>query len=151
MPTPSSKADAVAVSVIDESIESYGDIASSAEEKEIVPALRAFMEAKADGRYQRACSLSIAYIRNQLDQIAERAKPGTLERKGCPGGLEAMVEPLAHELLVQATQIDVALIKVDGGEAFVVYSTPGVRSEIMYLKREGGEWKVGKVNADRLL
>jgi hypothetical protein len=128
----------VAISALDESIETYGHTATSREQEAILASLEAFMAARADGDYRRACDFLIAYTHEAM-------------RGSCPKALRKTFAPISPKLLDQATEIDVALVKVDGNEAFVTYSTPGVESQIMYLKEEGGEWKAGKVNADRLL
>lgn len=148
---PASKADALALRGIDASIETYGHTATASQQAPILVSLRAFMAAKADGRYGRACELLIAFMRETLERGAEQAQPGRAARPGCAGALQTSLAPIATKLLRQGAQIDPALVKVKGSEAFVVYSTPGVPSQIMYMKREGGQWKVGKVNADRLL
>lgn len=153
-PAPSSAADRVALRGIDESIETYGRTATPSEQARIVSSLREFMAAKASGEYARACELLIAFIREGAERSAKEAEerePGTLKRPGCAGVLQASLEPISPRLLRDATKIDVASVKVDGEEAYVTYSTPEVKSQIMYMKEEGGEWKVGKVNPDRLL
>lgn len=154
VPTPSSRADRTALRGIDASIEAYGHTATGSEEKAIVSSLQDFTSAKAGGNYQQACDLLIAFVRDRAEKSArqiEQAKPGALKQPGCPGVLEASLERTSPRLLSQAAEIDVALVKVEGDEAFVTYSTPGIKSQIMYMKREGGKWRVGKVNADRLL
>jgi hypothetical protein len=151
LPVPDEAADRVALKGIDESIASFGHTAKGRESDEIIAPLLAFFAAKASGDYARACGLLESYMYRQLAYAAKQEKPGRLKHKNCSGVMEALLEPISHRFLSQAAQIDVALVKVESNRAYVVYSTPGVSSAIMYMHRESGEWMVGKIDADRLL
>lgn len=102
-------------------------------------AVETFLEDRAAGDYAAICKL---VAQKMLDKIEKLAKNSTgLEDTSCPAFLEAFLR-LTPEEQRDSTEIDPGSLRVEGSDAYLLYSGPDDAVYAMPLRREGGQWKV---------
>lgn len=121
-----------------------GDDAALEEGAQVV---EAFLAARAEGEWERACA---QISRPMLDKIEHLAATATsLADESCPSFLEAFVRISAEERKEGGT-IDAGSLREQGRQAFLIYYGGGEVVYAMPLSREGDAWKVASLAPKRL-
>ncbi len=121
----------------DNSVQTYGVEASGASRRRAAAVLQTYLDARAAGRWAKACFYLAAPMRAQLRQFVKDAA-------GCVDAIEALTAGVPKAALRQNTRIDEVLsFRVKGASAFLLFNGPPKTT--LYeapLARESGEWRV---------
>lgn len=134
----------------DNSVQEFGQDASSSEFEAAATALHNFLDARAAQNWAAACSFLASGVADSLEHLAERSKQGG--EKSCAEILasltpESEVTAPAGLLVKEAKVADVGALRVEGDRAFIIYT--GLEGTVMALsmEKEGDAWKVGSLGA----
>ena len=121
----------------DDSIQTFGGEAESSEEKEITTAMASFMRAMAARDYNAICDgLSNANI-GQLEQLMKLKKEvGT----DCPTVLKSLLVGPTDEAR-KAAEGTVYQVRVEGENAFVMFTPVGGTASYFVMKHDPDGWK----------
>lgn len=130
----------------DNSIQEYGDEASSSDFVEAAAALHAYLDARAVGAWAAACT----YLDRRL--AAEMVKFASQQNgaKACPPALAAISSSAPPRVLREAARVDVAALRVKGDSAFLLFRDSAGQSLFISVTREAGTWKVAALAASPL-
>jgi len=127
----------------DDSIQTYGVEAQSAERVKAARLVKAYLGAQAAGHWASACADLSAVILKKLE-LATRGAP-RIHASGCPGALAALISKTPPAIRRRAAQIRVLSLRVEGARAFIIYRDGEGRPYNLLLNREGAEWKIGSL------
>ena len=133
----------------DDSIQTYGLEAQSADRVRAARLVEAYLGAQAAGRWASACADLSAVIREKLDLAAKGAP--NIHVSGCPGALAALLSKTPRATRRRAAQIQVLSLRVKGAQAFVIYRDGEGKPYNLLLRREGAEWKIGSLTGIELV
>lgn len=149
-PVAGSRAPAPGVKTVggaDNSVQEYGVEAGAPERREAAIALQAYLNARVEGDWGRACSYLAKRPLEQLERLQSAAAGQGKDLGGCAGALALLGEGEA-QLREQARIAEVLSFRgegeVSGDPSYLLYLAPPTRtlySMPMYL--QGGAWKVG--------
>jgi hypothetical protein len=129
----------------DNSIPDFGGEAPVAERERAAAALAAFLNARAGGRWAKACAYLARATHTQLERVGGAAKGNA---GGCGMALRALssgggggTSGLHSETLAGA----VAALRVEGKRAFALYHGRDKGKYVMPMVNEGEVWKVGEL------
>ncbi len=129
----------------DNSIQEYGEEASESELTEAAEALHAFLVARADEDFARTCSHLTRDEVQQLEQLGSQSPQ--LTGKDCAAVVAALAaEPLPVTTKRELTEVDAASLRVEGGEAFLIYNGANNTGYFVRMENEDGVWKVGALS-----
>ena len=111
---------------------------SQAESAEAV--LHGYLDARAAGEWNRACSYQARVVRRLLNRIDDRGT-GTKGR-GCAGFLAASTEELSDSELAELADADVSSVRVEGERGYVLYEDGAGAERALAIKLEAGKWRV---------
>jgi hypothetical protein len=127
----------------DNSIQEYGSEADASELDAVAAVMHDFLDARAAGDWSAACKyISKKTIDSFNQQISSQSNPG--EKLGCAKVLELLINPAAKKLMTtEAAKADVRSVRIEGKQAFAIYTATGNTALAMPMEREGsGAWKV---------
>jgi hypothetical protein len=125
----------------DNSIQEYGDEAGESELVEAAEVLHAFLVARANEDFPRTCSYLTRDEVRQLEQLASQSPQ--LKDRGCAAVIEALAaEPLTAAVKRELTEVNAASLRVEGDEAFLIYTGSNGTGYFMRMVNEDGTWKV---------
>jgi hypothetical protein len=126
----------------DNSIEEYGRNGTKAELKQAAATVHAYLVARADRDWSKACTLAGGILRRRVAAIVELT--GMAAGRSCAErmGRLARGEPDIAQTRYEATKVDAAAIRVDGDTGFIFFNAGGAGRKLI-LSREHGRWKVG--------
>lgn len=127
----------------DNSIPSYGNEAPPTERERATTALAAFLRARANGEWPRACTYLAAPTRTQLERLLGAAK-GKVRPGGCGRTLAALSKGSAAAHADSLTG-GVAALRVEGRSAFALFYGPKGSKYVMPMVSEGGAWKMSQL------
>lgn len=125
----------------DNSVQEFGEEASESELDAAATALHNFLDARAEGAWDSACSFLASEVKQSLQALA--AQGAQSEDTSCSAVLERITNPAALPALrSEAARADVGSLRIEGDRAFVVYR--GLKDSILAvpMAREDGSWKV---------
>jgi hypothetical protein len=121
----------------DNSIQTYGEEAESSEEKEITTAMASFLRAMASRDYNAVCEGLSESNRGQIEQLAKIKKElGT----SCPEILKAVLVGSTDEAK-KAAEGTVYQVRVEGENAFVMFTPLGGSASYFVMKHDPDGWK----------
>lgn len=117
---------------------SFGRVASDAERESASKVLEKSLKARAAGDWAAQCATLTAVKKAQMEIYAA---PGG----GCPSGLKVEGEPFAATKADRVNTMTgpIAVLRVEGKLGFALYHGKKHQDYAMFMKKEGGEWKVG--------
>jgi hypothetical protein len=130
----------------DNSIQTWGLEASSAERTHLTTVVQAFLDARAEANWARACSYLAAEQRKGFEDVVKKSGTAACAEGMAAFANEVPVSAFAHE----AEILKVLSLRVGGGHAFLIYTRPGGRIYATALGREGSVWKVISVGPTAL-
>jgi hypothetical protein len=131
----------------DNSIQEYGAEASGSEFEQAATTLHNFLDARAEGNWAATCS----YMSQDSIKSFEALATHTKGSKGCPEILGTLINPDAMgEMRTEAAQVDVVSLRVEGKQAFLIYTGPKGTVIAMGMTPEGGTWKVASLSGTPL-
>jgi hypothetical protein len=122
----------------DNSIQTYGTEADSAERVAASAVLGAYLKAQAEGRWDEACSYLNAKAIEGFGELAKR--PG-----GCEAAMSSLLDEAPEAELSQAAEIEVISMRSEGTQAFLVYRDGEGKAFDMPMTREGEDWLIGSL------
>jgi len=128
----------------DNSVQEFGEEASSSEFTAAAATLHNFLDARAEGNWAATCNYVSKTITESLEKLASQAKQ--LKDKSCAALLKALTNPAAVPALkTEAKQANVRSLRTEGEQAFVLYTGPHGTILAMPMANEGGTWKVSSL------
>jgi len=125
----------------------FGKEAAAAELDTAGEAVEAFLEDRAAGDYAATCKLVAQTMLDKIEKLAENSTG--LEDTSCPAFLAAFLR-LTPEERRDSTEIDPGSLRVEGSEAYLLYSGAADAVFAMPLRQEGGQWKVAMLTPKEL-
>ena len=121
----------------DNSIQTFGEEAESSEEKEITTAMASFLRAMANRDYNAVCEGLSEANRGQIEQLAKIKKElGT----SCPEILKSVLVGSTEEAK-KAAEGTVYQVRVEGENAFVMFTPRGGTASYFVMKHDPDGWK----------
>jgi hypothetical protein len=133
----------------DNSIQEFGQEGGGAEFAAAAATLHAFLDARAAGRWEDACSYLAAEVVASLEQFAA-ANSGESQLEGCPQILQTLSSGAGAAGLRAMANADVGSLRVQGGRGFLLYHGPQGVDFAMPVTAQGGEWKLSAPEATPL-
>jgi hypothetical protein len=129
----------------DNSIQEFGGEADESELTQAAEVLHAFLVARADEDWSRACTYLTKGEVQQLEQLGSQSPQ--LKGKGCPAVIKALAaEPLPTATKRELTEVDAASLRIEGEEAFLIYNGPQDTGYFVRMENEDGTWRVGALS-----
>lgn len=122
------------------SIRDFGSELTGTEARQAAAVLRAYLDARAERRWTRACSYLAEPIRRLLELATARSKrlPGT----DCSDLIASATRKLPAPERAALDRVTVDSVRADGDRGYVLYQAPGDGERAMPIRAEGGSWKL---------
>lgn len=128
----------------DNSVQEFGEEADSTEFNAAAVALHNFLDARAEGNWAAACGYMSKAIVESLEKLAAQAKQG--EDQSCAGTIEKLTNPAAKGAMkAEAEKANVGSLRIEGEQAFVIYTGTDGTVLAMPMANESGNWKVASL------
>ncbi len=128
----------------DNSVQEFGEEADTAERDAAAIVLHNFLDARAEGNWAAACSYMSKAVTESFEKLAAQAKQ--VEGQGCAGILEKLTNPAAKAAMkAEAAKANVGSLRIEGEQAFVIYTGTDGTVLAMPMANEGGDWKVASL------
>lgn len=132
----------------DNSIQEFGDEGDESELQEVAEIVHSFYVARAEERWDTACSYLSKGNIEQLEQLA--AQSPEFKGAGCAPILEAFTRPLPATVQREITTVDAGSFRHDGEQGFLVYRGADQTVYAMPLVSEDGSWKVSALSGSAI-
>jgi hypothetical protein len=123
----------------DNSIQEYGEEDES-ELQEVAEIVHGFFVARAEERWEAACSYLAKANVEQLHEIASQSPE--FKQASCGRILEAFTRSLAPSVDREVTTVDAGSFRHDGDQGFLIYYGAEHTAYAVGLHQEDGTWKV---------
>jgi hypothetical protein len=133
----------------DNSIQTYGVESGSEDRVQAASAAKAYLDARAAGRWAEACTDLSGSTRMQLEGLTKQAQGSSV--KGCADAMQAFTAQVPKAALLTAAKIHVISMRVQGDQAFLIYRDGENTPSALPMSREGGEWKVAAIAGTALV
>ena len=128
----------------DNSVQEFGAEADAPELDAAAVALHNFLDARAEGNWAAACKYMSKGVVESFEKLAEQAKQ--VEVTSCAGILEKITNPAAKaSMKAEAEKANVGSLRIEGEQAFVIYTGIDGTVLAMPMANEGGDWKVASL------
>jgi hypothetical protein len=131
----------------DNSIQEFGE-ESESELQEVAEIVHGFYAARAEEKWEKACSYLAKSNIEQLEQLGRQSPE--LKNAGCGPVLKAFTRPLPAAVDREITTVDAGSFRREGEQGFLVYYGSGHTVYAMPLREEGGAWKVAALSGSEL-
>lgn len=133
----------------DNSIQNYGEEGGETELEEVAEIVHAFFVARAEAKWELACSYLAQSNVEQLEQLASQSPQ--FKDKGCAPILKAFTRPLPASVQREITSVDAGSFRHDDEQGFLVYyGAPERTVYAMPLRNEDGTWKVAALSGSAI-
>ena len=119
----------------DESITSFGSEAEGDERERLIAAQQGLLNGLADRDYATACTRLSERTRRGMAQLTGR------RRASCESLLPKLLSPTAAAVAREQAGGDVASVRVEAEQAFVLFRAPGAKLYMLAMREEDGEWR----------
>lgn len=127
----------------DNSVQEFGEEAGTSELDTAATTLHNFLDARAEGNWAAVCRYMAKSTIESFERLASRAKSAD---DSCGGILAAITNPAAQAAIrAEAEQADVGSLRIEGEQAFVIYTGAEGIVLAMPMANEGGTWKVASL------
>jgi hypothetical protein len=130
----------------DNSIQDYGEEEES-ELQEVAEIVHGFYVARAEERWDAACSYLSKSNIGQLEKLVAQAPE---IESGCAPALRAFTQPLPPAIEREVTTVDAGSFRREGEQGFLIYYGAEHIVYAMPLIEEGGAWKVTSLSGTTL-
>jgi hypothetical protein len=124
----------------DNSIQTFGVEADTAERAQVASLLNAYLHAEAAGRWGAACAHLASMLQQKFATLGN-SSPASLG-KGCAGGIGTLFSKAPKAILHSVVPIHVLSLRVSEPRAFVIYRNGAGKAYNLPLIREGGRWRI---------
>ncbi|HWB69934.1 MAG TPA: hypothetical protein VG518_08140 [Solirubrobacterales bacterium] len=132
----------------DNSIQEFGQEGSGSELTEAAEAVHGFTAARAEERWDAACSYLAKSNVESLEKLGSQSPQ--FKDSGCGAILAAFTRPLPASVEREITTIDAASLRREGEQGFLIYRGADKTIYAMPLRSEGGAWKVAGLSGTPL-
>lgn len=132
----------------EESFEAYGSEAEGSTRAALLGAFTNYLGAIAAEDPAKACGFLSARVKGSLARLAPK---GSRRGVGCPRVLPALLSAGAARIARQQVNGTVTKVRVEDGQAFVLFRAPGAKLYQLTMVSEGGRWKTATVVASVLV
>jgi hypothetical protein len=133
----------------DNSVQEFGEEADASEFDEAAVAVHNFLDARAEGNWAAACEYMSKQMIESVEKLAAQAKQ--VEDKSCEGVFEKLIDPAAMPAMkAEAEKANVRSLRIEGEQAFVIYTGTEGTVMAMPMATEGGDWKVASLTGSSL-
>jgi hypothetical protein len=132
----------------DNSIQEYGEEGDESELQEVAEIVHSFYVARAEEKWDEACSYLASSNVQQLEELASQSPE--LEGGGCGPVLKAFTRPLPASLQREITSVDAGSFRHEDDQGFLIYRGADQTVYAMPLEDEDGTWKVAALSATAL-
>lgn len=133
----------------DNSIQEFGQEGGGSEFASAAATLHGFLDARAAGRWEEACSYLASEVVATLEQFAA-TNSGETQLESCPQILQTFSSAAGAAGLRAAANADVGSLRVQGARGFLLYHGPRGVDFAMPIILEGGAWKLSAPEATPL-
>jgi hypothetical protein len=128
----------------DNSVQEFGEEADTSEFDAAAVALHNFLDARAEGNWAAACSYMSKATVESFEKLAAQAKQAGLT--SCGAILEKLTNPAAKGAMkAEAEKANVGSLRIEGEQAFVIYTGTDGTVLAIPMANEGGDWKVASL------
>ncbi len=132
----------------DNSIQEYGEEGDESELQEVAEIVHGFYVARAEEKWDEACSYLAKSNVEQLEQLASQSPQ--FKGKGCGPILKAFTRPLSAEVQREITTVDAGSFRHDGEQGFLIYYGAEKTVYAMPLRNEDGTWQVAALSGSAI-
>jgi hypothetical protein len=132
----------------DNSIQEYGEEGDESELQETAEIVHGFYVARAEEKWDTACSYLAKGNIEQLEQLA--AQSSQFKDGGCGPILKAFTRPLPAAVQREITSVDAGSFRHEGEQGFLIYYGADETVYAMPLREEDGSWKVAALSGSAL-
>ena len=132
----------------DNSIQEFGDESDESELQEAAEVVHSFYVARAEEKWDTACSYLAKANIEQLEQLA--AQSPQFKGSGCGPILKAFTRPLPAAVQREITTVDAGSFRREGEQGFLIYYGAEQTVYAMPLREEDGSWKVAALSGSAL-
>lgn len=130
----------------DNSIQEFGNEASSAELARAAAVLHAYLEARAEGEWKVACDQLAPGLTKSLGALGAAAqKGGSAPAPSCPKLLAGLSAGIAPSTLRESALAEVGALRTQGAQGFLLFHGAHDSDYFMPMAREGDVWKVAAI------
>jgi hypothetical protein len=133
----------------DNSIQEFGVESPSADRVAAARVLKAYLDARAGGDWDRACAGISAGLEAEIEHLGGPATQD--ERSRCAKALRTLTEGVPASALRISAAIHVLSMRLDGSTAYVIYKNGEGAPTAIPMTREGNEWKVAALDGSALV
>lgn len=138
----------------DNSVQELGSEADNSEFEQAAAALHGYLDARAAGRWNVACSYMESGFRNSVEQLGlsggEQGGPVKAPGELCAIALAALSGDLPPAAAQEAAVADAGALRVDGDHGFLLFHGAHHGDFFMPMAHEGGRWKIAGLAASEL-
>jgi major membrane immunogen (membrane-anchored lipoprotein) len=131
----------------DNSVQDFGE-ESESELQEVAEIVHGFYSARAEERWDAACSYLAKSNLEQLVKLVSQSPEQT--GAGCSEALQAFTQPLPAALEREITTVDAGSFRREGEQGFLIYYGPERTVYSMPMREEGGTWKVAALSGSAI-
>ncbi|MBA3867127.1 MAG: hypothetical protein H0X42_12410 [Solirubrobacterales bacterium] len=124
----------------DNSVQAYGTESSADERIQGAAVVKRYLEAQVAGDWGAACETYSVKMARQFELLAKQTHGPPAE--ACEKGLSQLDAPASPAQLRSAADIEALSLRVQGEQAFLIYTDGEGTASGFSLNREGDEWKV---------
>ncbi|HXS46617.1 MAG TPA: hypothetical protein VN756_04050 [Solirubrobacterales bacterium] len=125
----------------DNSVQEFGEEADADELDAAAETLHGFLDARAAGDWEAACSYISKSVTESFEKLAAQAEK--IEDLTCDGLLENLTNPVAMQALQdEAEKANVGSLRIEDESAFIIYTGVDGTVLAMPMANEDGTWKV---------
>lgn len=132
----------------DNSIQEFGEEGDESELREVAEIVHGFYVARAEERWDKACTYLSKSNIEQLEQLAARSDRQNVD---CGTVLKAFTRTLPDSIEREITTVDARSFRHDSKQGFLIYYGADKVVYAMPLLAEGGTWKVTALAGSTLL
>ena len=132
----------------DNSVQNYGEEGGESELQEVAEIVHSFYVARAEEKWEQACSYLAKSNVEQLEQLASQSPQ--FKGKGCAPILEAFTRPLPAAVQREITAVDAGSFRHDSEQGFLIYTGAEEAVYAMPLRNEDGVWRVAALSGSAI-
>lgn len=127
----------------DNSIQTYGEEADSAELAAAEEVIVAYLGARAKADWEASCEYLAKTSQEQVEQLSESSPQ--LKGKACGTVIGALLAGLSKSALSNPAVNGIAALRVHGDHGFALFHGPKGAKFFVSVEKEDGEWKVSSL------
>lgn len=135
----------------DNSIQEFGTEGPSSDRVEAAETLQAYLNARVAGEWVTACAYLSASIKKGLEQFGGQAEGKDSKPLSCAQLMQALTQGVPKKALRNAAEIRVLSMRIEEGQAFLIYKNGEGKPSAIPMADEDGDWKVAALDGSPLL